>query len=155
MRASVFHAPNDIRIETVADSQIQKPTDAIVRITHACICGSDLWFYRGIQKFEPGWRTGHEWMGIVEEIGSEVTTVKKGDRVLAPFTFSDGSCEFCEHGLQTSCIHGGIWGMKNDGGQAEAIRAPLADGTLVALPPEIEGDDKLLKSILPLTDVMY
>jgi NADPH:quinone reductase-like Zn-dependent oxidoreductase len=87
MRASVFHAPNDIRIETVADSQIHKPTDAIVRITHACICGSDLWFYRGTQKFEPGWRTGHEWMGIVEEVGSEVTTVKKGDRVLYQIRF--------------------------------------------------------------------
>jgi threonine dehydrogenase-like Zn-dependent dehydrogenase len=154
MRASVFHAPGDIRIENVPDSQLQQPTDAIVRITHACICGSDLWFYRGIQTYEPGWRTGHEWMGIVEEVGSEVKTVKKGDRVLAPFTFSDGSCEFCHDGLQTSCMHGGFWGAKNDGGQAEAIRAPFADATLVALPESVEGDDRLLTAILPLTDVM-
>jgi threonine dehydrogenase-like Zn-dependent dehydrogenase len=154
MRASVFHAPGDIRIENVPDSQLQQPTDAIVRITHACICGSDLWFYRGIQTYEAGWRTGHEWMGIVEEVGSEVKTVKKGDRVLAPFTFSDGSCEFCHDGLQTSCMHGGFWGAKNDGGQAEAIRAPFADATLVALPESVEGDDRLLTAILPLTDVM-
>ena len=91
MRAAIFHAPGNIRIENVPDSKLQQPTDAIVRITHACICGSDLWFYRGIQAYEPGWRTGHEWMGIVEEVGSEVKTVKKGDRVLAPFAFSDGS----------------------------------------------------------------
>ena len=154
MRAAIFHAPGDIRIENVTDSKIQQPTDAIVRITHACICGSDLWFYRGIQTYEPGWRTGHEWMGIVEEVGSEVKTVKKGDRVLAPFAFSDGTCEFCHDGLQTSCLHGGFWGAKNDGGQAEAIRAPYADATLVALPESVEGDDKLLTAILPLTDVM-
>ncbi len=154
MRASVFHAPGDIRIDNVPDAKLQQPTDAVVRITHACICGSDLWFYRGIQTYQPGWRTGHEWMGIVEEVGSAVTTIKKGDRVLAPFAFSDGSCEFCHEGLQTSCIHGGFWGGKNDGGQAEAIRAPLADGTLVALPESVAGDEKLLKAILPLTDVM-
>jgi threonine dehydrogenase-like Zn-dependent dehydrogenase len=154
MRAATFHAPGDIRIDNVPDSQLQAPTDAIVRITHACICGSDLWFYRGIQAYEPGWRTGHEWMGIIEEVGADVKTVKKGDRVLAPFTFSDGSCEFCHQGLQTSCLHGGFWGAKNDGGQAEAIRAPFADATLVALPSSVAGDDKLLSSILPLTDVM-
>ncbi len=154
MRAAIFHAPGDIRIDNVPDSKLQQPTDAIVRITHACICGSDLWFYRGIQSYQPGWRTGHEWMGIVEEVGTAVMTIKKGDRVLAPFAFSDGNCEFCHDGLQTSCIHGGFWGGMNDGGQAEAIRAPFADGTLVALPDSIAGDDKLLKSILPLTDVM-
>ena len=155
MRASVYHGKGDIRVEDVADSKIQAPTDAVVRITHACICGSDLWFYRGQ---EPGWqagfRTGHEWMGIVEEVGAEVRTVKKGDRVIAPFAFSDGSCDFCHDGLFTSCTHGGFWGGTNEGGQAEAVRAPFADGTLVVLPPQVEGDDKLLRAILPLTDVM-
>ena len=155
MRASVYHGKGDIRVEDVPDSKIQAPTDAVVRITHACICGSDLWFYRGHEKsWQPGFRTGHEWMGVVEEVGSAVRTVKPGDRVIAPFAFSDGSCEYCEDGLQTSCVHGGFWGGTNDGGQAEAVRAPYADGTLVVLPPEVEGDEALLRAILPLTDVM-
>ena len=154
MRASVYHGKGDIRIDGVADSTIRQPTDAIVRITHACICGSDLWFYRGLEGWESGFRTGHEWMGVVEEVGPEVKTVRKGDRVIAPFAFSDGTCEYCHEGLFTSCVHGDFWGGKNDGGQAEAIRAPYADGTLVKLPPEVEGDEALLKAILPLTDVM-
>jgi threonine dehydrogenase-like Zn-dependent dehydrogenase len=154
MRASVYHGKGDIRIDSVADSAIRQPTDAVVRITHACICGSDLWFYRGLENWESGYRTGHEWMGVVEEVGSEVKTVKKGDRVIAPFAFSDGTCEYCHDGLFTSCIHGDFWGGKNEGGQAEAIRAPYADGTLVRLPDSIEGDEALLKAILPLTDVM-
>jgi hypothetical protein len=155
VRASIFHGKGDIRVENVPDSKIQAPTDAVVRITHACICGSDLWFYRGMADWEPGWRTGHEWMGIVEEVGPEVRTVKPGDRVIAPFAFSDGTCEFCHEGLMTSCIHGGFWGGKDhEGGQAEAIRAELVDGTLLTLPPQVEGDEALLKSILPLTDVM-
>lgn len=154
MRATVYHAPGDVRVENVPDSKIQQPTDAIARITHACICGSDLWFYRGLDKWQPGWRTGHEWMGIIEEVGSEVRNIKKGDRVLAPFAFSDGSCEFCGKGLQTSCVKGGFWGTTNEGGQAEAVRAPFADGTLVVIPKEVEGDDAMLTAILPLTDVM-
>jgi threonine dehydrogenase-like Zn-dependent dehydrogenase len=155
MRASVFHAPGDVRVDNVPDSQIQAPTDAVVRVTHACICGSDLWFYRGEDKWKPGWRTGHEWMGIVEEVGSEVRTMKKGDRVLAPFAFSDGSCEYCGKGLQTSCLQGGFWGGESsEGGQAEAIRAPFADATLVVIPSQVEGDAAMLKAILPLTDVM-
>jgi threonine dehydrogenase-like Zn-dependent dehydrogenase len=93
-------------------------------------------------------------MGIIEEVGSEVRNIKKGDRVLAPFAFSDGSCEFCGKGLQTSCVKGGLWGTTNDGGQAEAVRAPFADGTLVVIPKEVEGDDAVLTAILPLTDVM-
>ncbi|GAC1461013.1 MAG: zinc-dependent alcohol dehydrogenase family protein [Chamaesiphon sp.] len=155
MRATVYHGPGDVRVENVPDPTIEQPTDAVVRITHACICGSDLWFYRGLDDWQPGWRTGHEWMGVVEEVGSEVRTVKRGDRVIAPFAFSDGSCEFCEKQIQTSCIHGGFWGgEKNDGGQAEAVRAPWADGTLVVVPPQIENDEAMLKAILPLTDVM-
>ena len=154
MRATVYHAPGDVRVENVPDPKIQQPTDVIARITHACICGSDLWFYRGLDNWQPGWRTGHEWMGIVEEVGSEVRNFKKGDRVLAPFAFSDGTCEFCGKGLQTSCLQGNFWGMSNDGGQAEAVRAPFADGTLVVVPKEVEGDDAMLTAILPLTDVM-
>lgn len=155
MRATVYYGPQDVRVENVPDPAVRQPTDAIVRITHACICGSDLWFYRGLEDWKPGWRTGHEWMGIVEEVGSEVRTVKPGDRVLAPFAFSDGTCEFCSKGIQTSCVHGGFWGGKaNDGGQAEAVRAPFADGTLVVIPHQADNDDALLTAILPLTDVM-
>jgi threonine dehydrogenase-like Zn-dependent dehydrogenase len=133
VKATVYYAPGDVRVETVPDSTIQEPTDAVVRITHACICGSDLWFYRGSDDWKPGWRTGHEWMGIVETVGSDVRNLKKGDRVLAPFAFSDGSCEFCGKSLQTSCIQG---------------------ATLVKIPREVENDDALLTAILPLTDVM-
>jgi len=155
MKAAVFRGKRDIRVESVPDSRIREPTDAVVRITHACICGSDLWFYRGIVHWEPGWRTGHEWMGVVEEVGSGVRTVKPGDRVIAPFAFSDGTCESCTKGLPTSCIRGDVWGGKDhEGGQAEAIRAELVDGTLVVLPPGVEGDEALLKAILPLSDVM-
>ncbi len=155
MRATVYHATGDVRVENVPDPRILEPTDAIVRVTHACICGSDLWFYRGDAKWETGWRTGHELMGIVEDVGSAVRSVKKGDRVLAPFAFSDGTCEFCKAGVQTSCLHGGYWGgAANDGGQGEAVRAPLADGTLVKIPESAANDEKLLSAILPLTDVM-
>jgi len=154
MRATVFHAPFDVRIEQVRDAALQEPTDALVRITHAAICGSDLWPYRGLEPFQPGGRLGHEWMGMVEAVGSQVTTIKRGDRVIAPFAFSDGTCEFCHKGLYTNCLHGGVWGQAHDGGQAEAIRAPFADSTLVVVPKSIEGDEALLKAILPLTDVM-
>jgi threonine dehydrogenase-like Zn-dependent dehydrogenase len=155
MRAAVFHAPGDIRIEQVADPVLREPTDAIVRITHACICGSDLWFYRGQDAYQPGWRTGHEWMGVVEAVGSDVRTVQPGDRVIAPFAWSDGTCTFCQHGLQTACLHGGFWGASPEiGGQAEAIRCLWADGTLVKLPEAISNDAQLLTAVLPLTDVM-
>jgi len=154
VKATVYYAPGDVRVETVPDSTIQQPTDAIVKITHACICGSDLWFYRGADEWKPGWRTGHEWMGIVEEVGSQVQNLQKGDRVLSPFSFADGSCEFCHQNLYTSCLHGGFWGGMNDGGQAEAIRAPFADATLIKIPSQVENDEALLTAILPLTDVM-
>jgi len=155
MKATVYYAAGDVRVENVPDPVIVEPTDAIVRITHACICGSDLWFYRGEAKsWQPGWRTGHEWMGLVEEVGSAVTSVKRGDRVLAPFAYSDGTCEFCLKNIQTSCLGGDYWGGKNGGGQAEAVRAPLADGTLVKIPDNAANDEALLKAILPLTDVL-
>jgi threonine dehydrogenase-like Zn-dependent dehydrogenase len=154
MKATVFYAPGDLRVEAVPDPVIKEPTDALVRVTHACICGSDLWFYQGLTPYQFGWRIGHEWMGTVEEIGPQVHTIEKGDRVIAPFTFSDGDCEYCRKGLQTSCVHGGLWGMMNDGGQGKMVRAPFADSTLVTLPSRIEDDSAMLKAILPLTDVM-
>jgi hypothetical protein len=155
VRATVYHAPGDVRVENVPDPKLVDPTDAIVRVTHACICGSDLWFYRGEAKWEAGWRTGHEFMGIVEDVGREVTGLKKGDRVIAPFAFSDGACEFCRKNVQTSCVNGGYWGgSDNDGGQGEAVRAPFADATLVKVPEAFSNDEKLLKAMLPLTDVL-
>ncbi|HXI02059.1 MAG TPA: zinc-dependent alcohol dehydrogenase family protein [Candidatus Saccharimonadales bacterium] len=154
MRAAIYHAPGDIRVENVPDPRIQDPTDAIVRVTHTGICGSDLWFYRGQADYQEGWRTGHEPMGVVEEVGSEVRSVKRGDLVLAPFAISDGTCEFCGKGLQTSCVHGDFWARELDGAQGEAVRAPLADGTLVRVPESASGDEMILKALFPLTDVM-
>ena len=155
MRATVYYAPGDVRVENVPDPKLVDPSDAVVRVTHACICGSDLWFYRGEAKWEAGWRTGHEFMGIVEDVGREVTGLKKGDRVIAPFAFSDGACEFCRKNVQTSCVNGGYWGgSDNDGGQGEAVRAPFADATLVKVPEAFSNDEKLLKAMLPLTDVL-
>ncbi len=155
MKAAVFHGPGDIRVENVPDPRLEEPTDAIVRITHTAICGSDLWFYRGLTEYEEGRRTGHEPMGVVEAVGAAVRTVAPGDLVLAPFAISDGTCEFCRKGLQTSCVHGGFWAEEDgDGAQGEAVRAPWADGTLVRIPERVEGDEKLIAALFPLTDVM-
>jgi threonine dehydrogenase-like Zn-dependent dehydrogenase len=156
MRATVFHAPGDVRVEDVPDARIEQPTDAVVRVMFACICGSDLWFYRGINaNWEAGWRTGHEFMGVVDAVGSDVSGVQVGDVVLAPFSYSDDTCEFCAKGVHTSCENGGYWGGDtNDGGQGEAVRVPLADGTLVVVPPAVAGDAGLLRAAVPLTDVM-
>jgi threonine dehydrogenase-like Zn-dependent dehydrogenase len=142
-----------VRVESVPDPRLARPTDALVRVTHACICGSDLWPYQLAEPGAPPRRMGHEFIGIVEDAGRDVRTVKKGDLVVAPFAFSDGTCEFCRAGLQTSCLHGGFWGTGDvDGGQGEAVRVPLADGTLVALP--VDRDHALMPSLLTLSDVM-
>jgi alcohol dehydrogenase len=154
MRAAVFHGPRDIRVEQVPDPRIEAPTDAVLRITHTAICGSDLWFYRGQQAYEPGWRTGHEPMGVVEEVGSDVRHLRPGDLVLAPFAISDGTCEFCRHDLQTACTHGNFWAQELDGAQGEAVRVPFADGTLVRVPEHARDNDRLLEALFPLTDVM-
>ena len=135
MRATVMYGVHDVRVETVPDAGIVEATDALVRVTRACICGSDLWPYNSMPASTTGNRMGHEFIGVVESVGTDVRTVKKGDLVVAPFAWSDGTCEFCQQGLQTSCLHGGWWGgTELDGGQGEAVRVPLADGTLVALP---------------------
>ena len=153
MRATVMYGVHDVRVETVPDAKIIEPTDALVRVTRACICGSDLWPYNSMPASETGNRMGHEFIGVVESVGSDVRTVKKGDLVVAPFAWSDGTCEFCRQGLQTSCLHGGWWGGATlDGGQGEAVRAPLADGTLVKLP--VGPDHALMPSLLTLSDVM-
>jgi len=152
MRATVLYGAGDVRVEKVPDARIVEATDAVVAVTRACICGSDLWPYQSMDKSETGRRMGHEFIGTVEEVGSDVRTVKKGDLVVAPFAWSDGTCEFCRRGLQTSCLHGGFWGGQLDGGQGEAVRVPLADGTLVPLP--VGPDHALMPSLLTLSDVM-
>src|ERR1043165_2062843 len=120
MRATVMYSAGDVRIENVPDAAIKNPTDVVLTVTHACICGSDLWPYKTMEPSETGRVMGHEAIGIVEEIGSEVRTIGKGDLVVMPFAFSDGTCIFCEDGLQTSCIHGGFFGtVEVPGAQAE------------------------------------
>jgi threonine dehydrogenase-like Zn-dependent dehydrogenase len=148
-----MHAAGDVRIEKVPDASIINPTDALVTVTRACICGSDLWPYKSMEPSDTGVVMGHEAIGVIEAVGSDVRNVKAGDFVVMPFAWSDGTCEFCRQGLQTSCIHGGFFGNAEiRGAQAEAIRVPLADGTLYPLP--VGPDDALLASLLTLSDVM-
>jgi alcohol dehydrogenase len=154
MQAAVFQGPGEISIEEVPRPELDGSTDALVRVTHTAICGSDLWFYRGDSDREVGSRVGHEPMGIVEEVGEDVRRVQPGDRVLAPFLISCGYCEFCRKGLHTSCENGDSWGGENGGAQGEYVRVPHADGTLVRVPDRYADDEDALEALLPLTDVM-
>lgn len=147
-----MYGAGDVRVESVPDARIVEPTDALLTVTRACICGSDLWPYKSMKPSDKGRRMGHEFIGVIEAVGREVRTVKRGDLVVVPFAWSDGTCVFCREGLQTSCLHGGWWGGDLDGGQGEAVRVPQADGTLVVLP--VERDDALMASLLTLSDVM-
>ncbi|TPG32831.1 zinc-binding dehydrogenase [Mycolicibacterium hodleri] len=152
MRATVMHGAHDVRIEDVPDATLHASTDALVRITQSCICGSDLWPYGSMPESVEGRRMGHEFIGIVEDIGSDVSGLTKGDLVVAPFLWADNTCDFCAEGLQSSCRHGGGWGSPNvDGGQGEAVRVPQAMGTLVKLP--VAPDSALMPSLLTLSDV--
>ena len=148
-----MYEAGDVRVEDVPDARLVEPTDALVRVTRAAICGSDLWPFRTMEPSPAGRRMGHEFIGVVEEAGAEVRTLKAGDLVVAPFVWSDGTCIFCRRGLQVSCLHGGRYGVDGvDGGQGEAVRVPQADGTLVALP--VAEDNALMPSLLTLSDVM-
>src|ERR687887_478047 len=150
MRATLMYGAGDVRIDSVPDPTIEEPTDAIMRVVHACICGSDLWPYTSMAPSETGQSMGHEAIGFVEEIGADVRTLKRGDVVVMPFAISDGTCEFCQEGLQTACVHVGFFGK--NGAQAEALRIPYADGTLYPLP--VGEDHALMPSLLTLSDVM-
>jgi threonine dehydrogenase-like Zn-dependent dehydrogenase len=153
MRATILYGAGDVRIENVPDATIVEPTDALVRVTRACICGSDLWPYKLLDPAEGSRLMGHEAIGVVEAVGSDVRTVKRGDFVIMPFAFSDGTCEFCNEGLHTACTHGGYFGVGQVGGaQAEAVRVPLADGTLFVVPGAV--DEALMPALLTLSDVM-
>lgn len=158
MKATLLHGTRDIRLENVPDPVIHLPSDAIVRVTASCVCGSDLWPYRGINEIKGPTRIGHEFVGIVEEIGSQVSNLKVGDFVIAPFTISDNSCPHCRAGITSACEQLGAWGQPNrdgalaDAGQGEYVRTPLADGTLV--PTQQVPDDSMLPAMLALSDVM-
>lgn len=154
MKAAIFKGKDSVVVEERPKPVIKEPTDAIVRVVRACVCGSDLWYYRGISPHAVG-SIGHESIGVVEEVGSETEAIKKGDFVIAPFAYSDGTCAHCKAGFQSACVRGGFFGGGNDGegGQAEYMRVPQADGTLVKVPGEKFTDDELA-SILALSDVM-
>jgi len=148
-----MYGAGDVRIEHVPDAKLIEATDALVRVTRACICGSDLWPYTQMTEDDASRVMGHEAIGVVDAVGAEVRTLKPGDLVVMPFAFSDGTCVFCHNGLQTSCVHGGFFGNPEvPGAQAEAVRVPQADGTLVVLP--VGEDDALMPSLLTLSDVM-
>jgi threonine dehydrogenase-like Zn-dependent dehydrogenase len=153
MKATVMHGAGDVRVEQVPDPKIIEPTDAILRVTQACICGSDLWPYASMEPSETGQSMGHEAIGVVEDIGAEVRNLKRGDLVVMPFAISDGTCAFCREGLNTACVHVGFFGNSGmNGAQAEALRIPYADGTL--FPVSVWEDDALMPSLLTLSDVM-
>jgi threonine dehydrogenase-like Zn-dependent dehydrogenase len=148
-----MYGAGDVRVVNVPDATLVDSTDAIVRVTRACICGSDLWPYHDMAPDEKGQSMGHEAIGIVEAVGRDVARIKVGDTVIMPFAYSDGRCHFCHEGLQTACVHGGFFGWGGfNGAQAEALRVPQADGTLYPLGKQ--GDPALLPSLLSLSDVM-
>src|SRR5437763_13784969 len=148
MRGAVLCGPRDVRFEERETPKIVKPTDAIIRISATCVCGSDLWPYRGIQPIAQPTPMGHEYCGIVEEVGSAVTSVKPGQFVIGSFFASDNICSTCQIGYQSSCQHRELVG----GAQAPLLRVPLADGTLVAT-SDVPSED-LIPSLLTLSDVM-
>ncbi len=158
MHATLIHAPGDIRYEEVPDPVLSTGRDAIVRVVAACVCGSDLWPYRGITPTTAPRRIGHEFVGVVEEVGPEVRRIKVGDFVIAPFYDCDMECVNCRNGFSTSCLDGGWWGADDrsgafaDGAQGERVRVPHADGSLVATPAM--PDDALVPHLLTLADVM-
>jgi len=153
MRATVMYGAGDVRVENVPDAGLVDPTDAVIRVTHACICGSDLWPFASMAPSEEGQSMGHEAIGVVDAVGTEIRTIKPGQVVIMPFAFSDGTCEFCHDGLQTECVHAGFFGNNGmNGAQAEALRIPYADGTLYPL--DVGDDMAMMPSLLTLSDVL-
>lgn len=148
MRATVLTSPGHIELQTLPDPRVEQDEDAVVRVLASCICGSDLWPYRGLNGEQPEARQiGHEFVGIVEAVGATVANVSPGDFVIAPFLYSDNTCALCRRGIQTSCVNGGGYA----GCQCELVRVPQADGTLVTVPGEVP--EQLLPHLLTLSDV--
>ncbi|HEV7235691.1 MAG TPA: alcohol dehydrogenase catalytic domain-containing protein [Ktedonobacteraceae bacterium] len=153
MKAVIFNGKGNIQLGERPDAKIQEPTDAVVRVVLGCVCGSDLWYYRGLSPHALG-PIGHEFIGVVEEVGSDVHALKKGDFVIAPFTYCDGMCANCRAGWPSNCMHGGSFGNHGiDGGQGEAVRSPFADTTLVKVPGSGYSDE-IMRSLLTLSDVV-
>ena len=158
MKATTIYAARDVRLENQPDPTILKPTDAIVKVVATCVCGSDLWYYRGDNPVVDPFRIGHEFVGIVQAVGAQVRSLHEGDFVIAPFMYSDNTCPHCRVGIQSACSAGGFWGRPDrdglmaDGGQGEYVRVPLADGTLVAT--RETPDAAMVPSLLALSDVM-
>ncbi|MGO4595101.1 zinc-dependent alcohol dehydrogenase family protein [Leifsonia sp. 2TAF2] len=150
MRGVVMYAPRDVRVEERDDPTIQEPTDAIIRVQAACICGSDLWPYRGTDPVDRPTPMGHEYVGVVEQVGDAVSTLSVGDFVVGSFFASDNTCEICQAGYQSRCVHAVPMGAI--GTQAEKLRVPLADGTLVVVPGE--PDEKQVRGLLAASDVL-
>ena len=143
-----MYGAGDVRVEQLPDPVLEQPTDALVRVVRSCVCGSDLHPYHSMPASAEGTQMGHEFIGVVEEVGSEVVAIRRGDFVIAPFAYFDNTCVFCREGLSTSCEHGGFFRTA----QAEAVRVPLADGTLVRAP--VGEDSALLPALLTLSDVL-
>ena len=153
MRAAIFNGPRRIEVGDRPDPVIVEPTDAVVRVVMGCVCGSDLWYYRGESPHELG-PIGHEFTGVVEEVGADVDTLARGDFVVAPFTYSDGTCPHCLAGVTSQCVNGGSFGNHGiDGGQGEAVRVPLAGTTLVKVPGSGHSAETM-RSLVALSDVM-
>src|SRR2546425_6132671 len=153
MRAAVFCGPHCIEVADRPDPVVAAPTDAVVRVELGCVCGSDLWYYRGESPHAPG-PIGHEFIGVVEQIGADVRRIARGDFIVAPFKFSDGTCAHCRAGWTSNCVAGAPFGTDGiDGGQGEAVRVPFADGTLVRIPGSGHPDEAM-RSLLTLSDVM-
>jgi threonine dehydrogenase-like Zn-dependent dehydrogenase len=150
LRGAVLHAPGDVRVEERPDPRIEQPTDAVIRLAATCVCGSDLWPYRGIEAVNGPAPMGHEYVGVVEEVGSEVTTIQPGQFVVGSFFASDNTCDICRAGYQTHCVNRQPGAPT--GAQAQYARIPLADGTLVAT-PDLPSDD-LVPSLLAASDVL-
>ena len=152
MKAAIFGGPRNLVVGERPDPVIQEPSDAIVRVTLACVCGSDLWYYRGLSPHDLG-AIGHEFIGVVDEVGADVRDLKPGDLIVTPFTYSDGTCVLCRAGWQSNCVRGGGYGNHGiDGGQGEAVRVPFADTTLVKIPGSGHSETTM-RSILALSDV--
>jgi threonine dehydrogenase-like Zn-dependent dehydrogenase len=160
MRATIIHGPGDIRVEDRDYPAVHLPTDAVVKVTAACVCGSDLWPYRGVKPIRRPSAIGHEFIGVVESVGADVGALREGDFVIAPFVVSCGECPQCRNGVTVACDRLAGWGGKDDaghridGGQGQAVRVPLAESTLVKVPGVVEPDEALRRNLLTLSDVM-
>ncbi|QHC60418.1 alcohol dehydrogenase catalytic domain-containing protein [Rathayibacter sp. VKM Ac-2760] len=151
MKATLLYKSGDIRVEEVPDPVLEEPGDVVLRVTYACVCGSDLHPYHDLEETPEGRRMGHEAIGVVEQVGADVRTLSVGDTVIVPFAWSDGTCAFCRDGITTSCVHGGFFDGAPSAAQAEKLRVPHADGTAVVIPAGT--DEALMPGLLTLSDV--